>query len=140
MADDVNDHSQQLEPQQAEQEQHNAQRQRPQAIPAELPRQAKQAPHQFTGGIPALVMLPGRRFGHNQSDKMPSALRPIQRKPLKETVAGVNHQSTPNPQPTTHMLSLIPTMGNCIVGCAKRPLFPARATTSPRSPPRVASG
>src|ERR1035441_730590 len=46
------------------------------------------------------------------------------------------------------MLSLIPKMGNRIVGCAKRPLFPAKATHSPpvrrpgqpRGSLRVASG
>src|ERR1017187_1819599 len=34
-------------------------------------------------------------------------------------------RSTPNPQTTTNMLSLIPKMGNRTVGCAERPLFPA---------------
>jgi hypothetical protein len=82
VADDVDDRPQQLEPRQAQQQQHDAQHQRPQAIPSELPRQAKQAPHQFAGCIPALVVFAGRRFGHNQSDNMPPDWRPIQRKPV----------------------------------------------------------
>ena len=62
VADDVNDHPQQLEPRQAEQQQRHAQHQRPQAIAAELPRQGQQTPHQFAGGIPALVVFAGRRI------------------------------------------------------------------------------
>ena len=95
VADDVDDHAQQLKPRQAEQQQHHAQRQRPQAIPAELPRQAQQAPHQFAGCIPALVVLAGRRFGHNQPDKMPPARRPIQRKPVDAVQARGMNQLVP---------------------------------------------
>ena len=83
VADDVDDRSEQLEPGEAEQQQRHAQDQRPQAIAAELPRQGEQPPHEFTGGIPALVVLAGRRIGHNQSDKMPPARRAIQRKAVK---------------------------------------------------------
>ncbi len=36
-------------------------------------------------------------------------------------------RSTPNPQITTNMLLLIPTMGKRAVGCAERPLFPAES-------------
>ena len=36
-------------------------------------------------------------------------------------------RSTPNPQTTTNMLSLIPKMGKRPAGCAKRPLFPAES-------------
>jgi len=38
-----------------------------------------------------------------------------------------SRRSTPNPQTTTNMLSLIAKMGNLTVGCAKRPLFPAES-------------
>src|SRR5664280_2129609 len=49
---------------------------------------------------------------------------------LRAGIAGHSPEtprSTPNPQTTTNMLSLIPKMGKRPAGCAKRPLFPAES-------------
>ena len=80
MADDINHQPEQLQAHQPEQQQHQALRQRPQAIAAELPRQSHQSSHEFAGGIPALAGSVRRRCGHTQPDKMPPAAPSIQRK------------------------------------------------------------
>jgi hypothetical protein len=62
-----------------------------------------------------------RRFRWNERQQ-----HPLQ--PADSSVATPESpRSTPNPQTTTNMLSLIPKMGNRTVGCAKRPLFPAES-------------
>jgi hypothetical protein len=65
--------------------------------------------------------------------KQPSIRAPYCSNPAPDRPAGragaspESPRSTPDPQTTTNMLSLIPKMGNRTVGCAKRPLFPAES-------------
>lgn len=55
VADDVDDHAQQLQAEDAKQQQREAQQRGPDAIGAELPRQGTEPTHKHTGGIPVVV-------------------------------------------------------------------------------------
>ena len=73
MADDVDDHAQQLQADDAEQQENETEDDGPDAIGAEPPGQGQEASHEFPGGIALVVGVLVRgagRFQNGQNDKL----------------------------------------------------------------------
>ena len=83
MPDDIDDDTEQLKAYETEQKQNDAQRERQQAVTAELPGQTKETAHQFRSRILALLARLWRRVGH-PADILPWNVFSIQRKGATE--------------------------------------------------------
>jgi len=70
MADDVDHHTQKLQPRKAQQQQRQAQYQRQQTIRAKTPGKPQQTTHEFAGRVPALLLWLGQNLRHIQRGMM----------------------------------------------------------------------